>query len=81
LSDRRRAEFFSGSSLLCTAVAPYSKASLLAGFFLNLFQWACKEFPILRAPQFGSIIDLLRHVLNRRLDPQCAIVLMTYFKK
>jgi hypothetical protein len=56
-------------------------ASALAGLFLNLFRWACKEFPILRAPQFGSIIDVLRHVLNRRLDPQCAKVLMTYFKK
>ena len=51
------------------------------GLFLNLFQWACKEFPILRAPQFGSIIHVLRHVLNRRLDPQRAKVLMTYFKK
>jgi hypothetical protein len=51
------------------------------GLFLNLFQLACREFPILRAPQFGSIIHVLRHVLNRRLDPQRAKVLMTYFKK
>jgi hypothetical protein len=35
----------------------------------------------LRSPQFGSIIAVLRHMLNRRLDLQCAKVLMTYFKK
>jgi hypothetical protein len=66
---------------LRAAVGLHRRASSAAGIFLNLFPWACNEFPILRPPQFSSIIMVLRHMLNRRLDLRCAKVLMIYFKK